>query len=62
MEQLITMRATPRTLQFLRFVAALTRKNQYQVLERLLRGEADRLLKKKGGSHLLPRDTVGSAS
>jgi hypothetical protein len=41
--KLITIKTTPRVLQMLRLIAALTGKKQYEVLERLLLAELKRI-------------------
>jgi hypothetical protein len=49
MKQFVVLKTTPQAARWLRFVAALTREHQYRVLERLLKAEANRIVKEKCG-------------
>jgi hypothetical protein len=47
MAELITMKVTPEALKLLRIIAAHTEETQYQVLERLLTKELERIEKRR---------------
>jgi len=45
MEKLITTKMTPEALRLIRIIAAMTGEKQYEVLERILKVELERLQK-----------------
>jgi hypothetical protein len=45
MEKLITTKITPEALRLIRIIAAMTSEKQYEVLERVLKAELERLQK-----------------
>ena len=47
MKELITIKATPQALKLLRLIAALTGDKQYEVLERALKAELERVQKEQ---------------